>query len=77
MFIVYLFVLTYNWKQLETRKINIVGCYLYDVRLFHSENKCPSAILIDMNIAKNSIEWQLYVADYEQYDVINNNCINI
>lgn len=78
MFLVYLFVLAHNWKQLETREMNNIGFYLYNVRLFSNENKFPSAILMGMDNTKINIEWkQQVVEDFVQYDVINMNFINV
>lgn len=78
MFLAYLFVLAHNWKQLETREMNNIGLYLYNVRLFSNENKFPSAILMGMGNTKINIEWKQQVAeDFVQYDVINMNFINV
>lgn len=51
--------------------------YSCNVRLFSSENKCSSAILMDIASTKNNTEWKQPVVGYAQYDVININFINI
>lgn len=63
MFIVYLFILARNWKQLETGDMNNIIFCLYNVRLLSSKNKCPSAIFMDMDITKNKIEWKQQVSE--------------